>query len=144
MRILFLDDNEFRHKKMMKNSIGFSVSQAFNAQEAISLLREKEFELIMLDHDLDNATQNEVNNDEEDGRFVCRWMADNGTHSQTPIVIHSLNAVGAAGMERILKSAGFEEVHQVPFAWAIINKADNGSIIFDTDKPFSLDDYREA
>lgn len=144
MHILFLDDNKFRHQKMLRNSIGFSISQAWTAQEAINLMKNHEFDLIMLDHDLDNSTNNILSDDEEDGRFVCEWMAKDGRHSKTSIVIHSLNVTGATSMEKILLNSGFKQVRYLPCAWTMIYKTEDGSADFNTNKMFSLEDYKEA
>ncbi len=141
MKILFLDDNKDRHKTMRQNSIGLSVSFVFNAQEAITQMKENEFDLIMLDHDLDYLTNNEINEDEEDGRFVARWMAENGRHTSTPVIIHSLNIAGAEGMKYVLEEKGFEEVHCLPFAWIFIEKDTNGNIKFDPKKRVTPYDY---
>lgn len=130
MRILFLDDNEDRHKKFKQNSIGFSVDHVYTAQEAIGKLSENDYDLIYLDHDLDHKTENELNEDEEDGRFVARQLAKMEKHLNSTVVIHSLNRSGGIIMKGILEDSGFLNVLHLPFAWTKqIAKKGNGIII---------------
>lgn len=142
MRILFLDDNDFRHKRMRANSIGFSVTYVYNAADCIAALRKNEFNLIMLDHDLDREKQGLVIDREEDGRFVARWMASEGLqHKETPVIVHSLNPRGADEMKKILTDAGFVQVACLPLAWTMIEKGEDGGIVFNPNKPRSLSDF---
>lgn len=134
MRILFLDDNRFRHEAMQKNSIGFSVTYVFNADQAIKAMRDSEFDLIMLDHDLDETQENLILEGVQDGRYVVRWMVSSGRHKTTPVVVHSLNLAASEQMRDMLKSSGFEKVACLPFAWKLIGTAEDGSVIFDPSK----------
>lgn len=142
MKILFLDDNSFRHKRMKANSIGFSVTFVFNAKECIAALSKNEFDLIMLDHDLDREKQGQVLDNEEDGRFVARWMASEGLqHKESAVIVHSLNPMGANEMKRTLIDAGFTRVECLPLAWTMIEKGEDGGIVFNPNKPRSSADY---
>jgi len=142
MKILFLDDDNYRHKKMRQNSIGFSVDFAFDAEEAIELMIKNEYCLIMLDHDLDIETLNQLIDSEKDGRYVASWMAEDGRHKEVTVIIHSLNTNGADCMKTILKNAGFKDVINLPFAWLFISKTDKGTVFFDFTKKVALEDYR--
>jgi len=128
MRILFLDDNLLRHQIFRRNSIGYSVDAVHTAQEAMECLldEKKEYDLIMLDHDLDAATENQLNDDEEDGRYVVRKLVESGRHKDVTIVIHSLNADGRKNMKAMLDDAGYSIVHDLPFAWERFEKTENG------------------
>lgn len=134
VRIMFLDDNPERHKTMRKNCIGFAVSAAWNADEAIELLSKEEFDLIMLDHDLDATKENMIVEGEKDGRYVASKMIESDRHKTTPVILHSLNENGRDMMESILTNNGFENVHQLPFAWMMIEKDKDGGILFDPNK----------
>jgi CheY-like chemotaxis protein len=141
MRILFFDDNDFRHKRMKANSIGFNVTYVFNARDCIAALQKEEFDLLMLDHDMDRNKQGQILEDEEDGRFVTRWMATEGLqHKGASVIIHSLNPVGANQMKKILDDAGFSRVICLPLAWTMIEKDEDGGIVFDPNKSRSIND----
>ena len=135
MKILFLDDSPHRHKKMLENSIGFSVVGVFSAQEAIAAMsKDEEFDLIMLDHDLDMTKQGLILENEEDGRFVARWMVLNNKYKTTSIIVHSLNAPAAAEMVRMFDKAGYDSATALPLAWTMITKTAEGNILFDISK----------
>ena len=128
MRILFLDDNAMRHKIFRRNSIGCSVDAVWTAKEALECLldEEKEYDLIMLDHDLNAETENQLNDDEEDGRYVVKKLVESGRHKDVTIVIHSLNADGRRNMKALLDQAGYATVHDLPFAWERFEKTEIG------------------
>ena len=145
MRVLFLDDNKYRHEIMRRNSIGLHVDHVWNASEAIAALATGEYDLIMLDHDLDYRTENEMNDDEEDGRFVVRWMIENDNHREATIIIHSLNVPAAEKMELMFRIAKYDmtKITRLPLAWQMIAK-DNDKIVFGTSKTLKLHDWREG
>jgi len=144
MRILFLDDNKHRHNTFRQKAIGCVVDAAFDAQQAISFLREKkEYEMIFLDHDLDAEIEGICHEDIEDGRFVVKQMIEMELHVEmqdVAIVVHSLNGAGAAQMISMLTSAGFTNVHRVPFAWTRFTREDK-QVSF---PPMRGEDYRPA
>ncbi len=129
MRILFLDDNNQRHEKFKQTSIGCVVDFVYDAISCIDKLKEKagEYDLIMLDHDLDAEIEGsfDQNEDEQNGLFVTNWMVNNKLHeaiADTAIVIHSLNEVGRRRMASTLTAGGFVNVHVVPFGWSGLRK----------------------
>jgi len=128
MRILFLDDNAMRHRVFRSKSIGCTVDAVWTAEEALEHLldEDKEYDLIMLDHDLNAATENQLNDNEEDGRYVVRKLVESGRHKDVTIVIHSLNADGRKNMKTILGQAGYSTVHDLPFGWERFEKTENG------------------
>lgn len=145
MRILFLDDNKHRHATFRQKSIGCVVDAAYNAQQALSFLREKkeDYAMIFLDHDLDAEIEGICHEDIEDGRFVVRKMIEMELHNEmqdVAIVVHSLNGDGAQQMISMLVSAGFTNVHRVPFAWTRFLR-DGQQVSF---KEMSSSDYRPA
>jgi len=145
MMILFLDDNENRHKSFQRNAIGFSTTRVHTAQEAIEAMRELDhIDLIMLDHDLNCETNNQLNDEEEDGRWVCKKMAEEQLHVETTVIIHSMNPIGAQNMESILRDAGYKDVHQICSAWTMLSKKKDGTIKIDTTLGVSKDirDYQ--
>jgi hypothetical protein len=68
-------------------------------------------------------------------------MAKDGRHKDVPVILHSLNEPGRFQMESILKSAGFTKVAQLPHAWIMIEKDENGGVRFDPNKPKSVADW---
>ncbi len=75
--------------------------------------------LLCLDHDLGpNRRRGGVTFDPGLGRDVADTLA--GREPVCPVLIHSTNALGAAGMQRVLERAGWRVERVVPFddlAW---------------------------
>lgn len=123
MYVLFLDDDANRHTVFRKNAIGCSVDQVYTAQEAIDKLNEvSDYDCIFLDHDLNWETNNQLNDDEEDGRTVAHHLSTLEAYKDIPVIIHSLNNAGGLTMKGILEDADFSNVHYVPFAWKFWRK----------------------
>jgi CheY-like chemotaxis protein len=128
MRILFLDDNPNRHNTMQANSMGAVVDHVYSAAEAIDHLSREEYDLIMLDHDLSEDPDMVLST--PDGSYVAEYMAQHLVqHSDTPVVIHSLNPPGSQNMMNMLLNGGYSDVRIVPFAWRKIT-IENGDIHF--------------
>ncbi len=128
MKVLFLDDDKNRHAVFRSNAIGCSVDKAFTAQEAINLLDDNDdYDVIFLDHDLNWETNNQLNDDEEDGRTVARHLSLIKNYSETTVVIHSLNNSGGLIMKGILEDADFSDVHYIPFAWKLWKQSPEGN-----------------
>jgi CheY-like chemotaxis protein len=115
-KILFLDDSPFRHRDMKTNSEHFQVDYAYTANVALKFLNNHLYDLIMLDHDLqEDADVLKIN---ADGEYVAAYMSKNmPQHRETPVVIHSLNDPGAKRMQRLLEDGGYMFIHLIPFAW---------------------------
>lgn len=126
MRILFLDDDENRHSAFRVNAAGCIVDHVYTAQSAIDMLSNEDidYDVIFLDHDLNDETNNQLNEDEEDGRTVARHLATLDKYKDAQVIIHSLNAAGAEIMKDTLMQHGFSEVYCVPFAWAKFRRHD--------------------
>lgn len=122
MKILFLDDSGYRHKEFRQNSIGNPVMHVWNAEQCIHCLGHESYDMIFLDHDLDETKQGLILDGERDGRYVCRELVKfPSIDRQTPIIIHSLNYPAAEQMRDILGEAGFTKVLRVPFAWELFD-----------------------
>lgn len=118
MKILFLDDDQERHKALTKQLCGKPADRAYTAREAIAMLDANEYNLVMLDYDLGGPeSENTMNEEAEDGRMVARWIADNYERFRdTSFVVHSLNADGRKEMVSIIRHNGLY-VRSIPFAW---------------------------
>lgn len=117
MKFLFLDDMEFRHKAFKTNSVGQDVDHVYDADSCLEMMRENEYHVIFLDHDLSVAMINTLNYNDKNGSYVVRRMVEEGLCKDSVFVLHSLNPAGRANMMSILMSAGYNSVYDVPFAW---------------------------
>ncbi|MDT5262474.1 MAG: Cyclic-phosphate processing Receiver domain [Acidobacteriota bacterium] len=115
-RILIVEDDEARcawFRERLKNR---QLDVTCDVRTAIEWLVERDYEIILLDHDLadEHYFSNEPD-DERTGYAVARWLADNPTtHRDAQIVIHSLNYTGAQRMLELLRGAGRDAEH-IPF-----------------------------
>ena len=136
MRILFLDDNQDRHDVFRRCTIGIKRDFVYNAQDAISRLNDESvhYDVIFLDHDLNHETEDQLNDDEEDGRYVARHLASLDHYKDTTVVIHSLNQAGRQAMLSILTEAGFSAVIPMPFAWRHVYITEDGSLELDPNR----------
>lgn len=97
MRILFLDDDEFRHNTFADKAKAHSVIHVRTAKEAISALKKERFDLACLDHDLaEPITGYAVAVAIEEGRCIA----------PREVVVHSYNPIGADRMVYAIKRAG--------------------------------------
>lgn len=97
MRILFLDDEPWRHAQFARLADGHSVVHAWRVDEATALLDETPFDLCCLDNDL--ATEGYL----REGLEVARHIAAT-PRSRRPrsILIHSWNETRAQQMYEVL------------------------------------------
>lgn len=109
-RFLFLDDNDFRHRKIKPHLLH---DEARTVSEAVALLAANRYDAVFLDHDLGGAENVLSGGVEETGYDVAVWMAAN--RPPVPlVVVHSLNGPGAANITCLLRAAGYR-VEEVPF-----------------------------
>jgi len=142
MKILFMDDSVRRHEIMKSNSIGLDVDYVYDADSAIEKLNSNNYDLVMLDHDLDEKFNNVLLDNAKDGRYVTDYIAETlkEKYKNTFFIVHSLNAPASEIMKNTLKLAEIEDVICLPFAWMYIEKTENG-INFNTEKKF---DWRNS
>lgn len=135
MKILFLDDNENRHAKFRQQSIGCSIDHVYTAAEAIEKIDDEDitYDIIFLDHDLNWQTENQLNEDEEDGRTVARHLATVDRYKDSIVIIHSLNNQGGMLMKGILEDGGYENAFYYPFAWQYFQKDSQGNWVVKQD-----------
>jgi hypothetical protein len=120
IKVLFLDDNTERHKHFIQNNSGLIIDQVYDADMCIKCLDYGEYDIVFLDHDLNDLTNNELNDDEKDGRYVVSKMITPtmiDKYKNKLIVIHSLNSAGAESMKSMLIQYGYNHVVRVPFVW---------------------------
>lgn len=125
IHVLFLDDNKNRHKTFIHNNLELIRTHVYTADDCIRELANNigsktPFDVIFLDHDLDMTTNNELNDNEKDGRYVATKMTEKSfceAYKDTIVVIHSLNSRGATIMQKTLQDAGYRHVLKKPFVW---------------------------
>jgi CheY-like chemotaxis protein len=104
MRILVVDDSKERQKIFTRGLIGNEqVIQAFNYDQAIEALNTNIFDLIFLDHDLDEEAAS------KSGMEVARYMVEmEEDRRPKKAIIHSLNPSGVENIASVLRGIGME------------------------------------
>lgn len=115
-RILIVEDDETRCAWFKQKFDGREMDVTCDVRQAIEWLAERDYTVILLDHDLTEEHYfSDVPDDERTGYAVAAWLAAHpDRHREAMIVIHSLNYVGAQRMLNILHDAGRDAEH-VPF-----------------------------
>jgi CheY-like chemotaxis protein len=103
LKILILEDNPDRIKKFKRRLIGNVVTIVETAQEAIDRLREDEWDLLSLDHDLGGEEM--VPSGPGTGWEVAKWLETNPERKPGRILLHSFNGPGRANMLACLPGA---------------------------------------
>lgn len=103
MRILVLEDDPARHKKIRRRLIGNVVVIVETAQEAIDLLRDEDWNLLSLDHDLGGEQM--VESGEGTGWEVAKWLENHPERKPKRILLHSYNTPGRENMLACLPDA---------------------------------------
>lgn len=115
MNILILDDANYRHRDVMKLHPNDTIYSTYNIWDAQALLKTNVFDLIYLDHDLNDYSNDSVISNGETtlkltGEDFVTYMLINVKRSNFPkkVIIISTNEKGAAMMEWLLNKAGIE------------------------------------
>jgi hypothetical protein len=117
MKILILEDDNSRILKFREQFFDHDHYITRFPKEANKWLEEIEFNVITLDHDLEEESQGTDNNFEEGtGLEVANFLGQNLELSkEAQIFIHSLNGAGANRMQAALRERG--QVPHIPFLW---------------------------
>ena len=110
MRILFLDDDPERQRRVRTALVGTVLYAVETAADAIRVLSEHEFDVVMLDHDLGGEIHQP--SDETSGYGVAAAIANGDGKRPGMVVIHSFNGPGAVKMMVVLSEA------KIPTVWA--------------------------
>ena len=115
-RILIVEDDAERCGWFRARLAGYELDVTCDVRVAAAWLAEREYDAIMLDHDL--AEEHYFSNapdDERTGYAVAAWLAAHPEHSRDAlIIIHSLNYHGAERMRALLLDAG-RDAQCIPF-----------------------------
>ena len=117
-RVLILEDDEMRCYWFQRQLAGREHDLTCDIQQAIEWLSSREYDSILLDHDLmEEHYYSDAHDDEATGYAIASWLAKNPERQRNArIVVHSLNYVGAQRMLNVLRDAGREAEH-VPFPY---------------------------
>ena len=115
-RILIVEDDPTRCAWFEQKLTGRTLDVTCDVAEATRWLAERDYECILLDHDLaDEHYFSDEPDDEHTGYAVAAWLAAHPDRQrESLIVIHSLNYIGAQRMLDALRDAGRDAEH-VPF-----------------------------
>lgn len=115
-RVLIVEDDEARCEWFRARLAGSTLDVTCDVTTAIRWLGERDYTVLLLDHDLaEEHYFNDSPDDERTGYAVARWLAQNPTAQRDAlIVIHSLNHAGAQRMLALLRDAGRDAEH-IPF-----------------------------
>lgn len=115
-RVLIVEDDPFRCAWFSVKLSDFQRDITCDVAQAIEWLGEREYALIMLDHDLRNEHYFSPSpDDEKTGYAIAAWLASHpDSQMEAEIYIHSLNYLGAQRMIDVLEQVGREARH-VPF-----------------------------
>jgi CheY-like chemotaxis protein len=115
-RILIVEDDAQRCAWFTEHFNGYMLDVTCDVSEAIAWLSERDYSMILLDHDLteEHYFSNEPD-DERTGYAVALWLAEHPDRQRdATILIHSLNYTGATRMVETLQQSGRDAEH-VPF-----------------------------
>ncbi|HEV7395832.1 MAG TPA: cyclic-phosphate processing receiver domain-containing protein [Pyrinomonadaceae bacterium] len=117
-RVFILEDDEYRRSWFSQRFDGHELEMTADVLVAIEWLREREYDLIFLDHDLkDEHYYQELADDGTTGYVVALWLAENPEfHAEVEIIIHSLNLPGSKRMRECLQNSGRKAEH-MPFPY---------------------------
>jgi len=115
-RILIVEDDPTRCAWFEQKLTGRTLDVTCDVAEATRWLGERDYDCILLDHDLtDEHYFSDEPDDEHTGYAVAAWLASHPDRQREAlIVIHSLNYTGAQRMLDALHNAGRDAEH-VPF-----------------------------
>lgn len=112
MKILFVDDDCARWKKFTQNNVSVVSQRVKFVEEATDILSKEKFDVICLDHDMDDPPFRLWL---PNGTDLAKYIVENKIECRT-ILLHSLNEEGRARMLDILTKAGYHVV-DCPWLW---------------------------
>ncbi|HEY3024529.1 MAG TPA: response regulator [Pyrinomonadaceae bacterium] len=117
-RVLVLEDDETRCYWFQQQFAQRDYDLTCDIQQAIEWLSTRDYEAILLDHDLtEQHYYSDAHDDEATGYAIASWLAAHPERQTgATIIVHSLNYLGAQRMLDVLRAAGREAEH-VPFPY---------------------------
>jgi CheY-like chemotaxis protein len=122
MKVFILEDDEQRIKLFEEALAGHEVTIARSCGGPMGAYRKFQppYDLILLDHDLDQR-QMVSSDDEETGFQFVKFMGKAPEVNQPEVIIHSYNPDGAKAMHRLLDDNGWHLVLRMPFGPKLLN-----------------------
>lgn len=118
MNILFLDDNELRHEAFRSLPLSFdTVIHSYSYEEAVNALKQVDFNILFLDHDLseeDIMCTPGIDNRGKTGTDLARWIVTAPIKRPDLVILHTFNPVGAKTMKYIFTGVGIPTI-ELPF-----------------------------
>lgn len=118
VKVLILEDMHERHVEFHKRMHEVGISDytiVEDADSCIANLKLNNYDIIFLDHDLNNEVYVSTMLDNT-GSGVVRWIVENQNNKQALFVLHSLNHGGRENMKSLLFSGQYK-CFEVPFVW---------------------------
>lgn len=107
MRILILENSRRRIRKFKENLVEHDVTFCTNALQGLETLRTRDFDVLMLDHDLAGAIFHSKTRYYSGGYFVKEALqVIRNSDTIKVIFLHSWNWFGARRMEKMLEVTG--------------------------------------
>jgi DNA-binding response OmpR family regulator len=104
MRVLILEDDDMRIEHFKKRFPDAALDIVKHAEEAIYCLKENQYDIICLDHDLGDQ---QMEWDEEDcGMLVAEYLAEN-PQEHAKVIIHSFNTPRAMRMHYLIRGSNY-------------------------------------
>ena len=106
MKVLIIDDHNFRHESISKKYIGDDIDHAYKFADACQLLSTTKYDIVQLDHDLGDFTGE--NGRDLTGYDIMLYLVKFVDIEIWPtyIVIHTGNNVGAYNIKQLLTNYG--------------------------------------
>jgi len=114
--MLFLDDEQWRHDGQRVMVTDYVIDSVYTAKQAIEALKATKYDVVSLDHDLQEDHYREDQPFGTDtGLEVAKWIAENPTCCDL-VIVHSLNSVGGDRMMAALRDGGIPAIRE-PFRY---------------------------
>jgi DNA-binding response OmpR family regulator len=111
MKILFLDDEEYRFNAFKTQNPNVDVDWAINTNRAIHLVKNNTYDVAYLDHDLGYNLPT--------GKDFVNYLVSRKDKIPVSLFIcHSMNPVGRANMVEMLSNFGYNVIDK-PYAWVL-------------------------
>ena len=117
-RVLIVEDDGERCLWFNQKLAGRELDITCDVRQAIAWLSERDYGVILLDHDLSEEHYwSDTPDDERTGYAVAAWLgAHPDRQRDAMIIVHSLNYYGAQRMLDIMRDGGREAEH-LPFPY---------------------------
>lgn len=115
LKILVLEDEQYRINWFKRNTIGYNVHYSKTVKEAIDYLKDNEYDIIYLDCDLNEDAYNNykkgVLSDKDNGYEVCLWLKDHPESNKgAKFIVHSLNDLAQPKMTAALADRNAQQI----------------------------------